>query len=487
MQRGNNVLRWSISKTGCDTDFKDITVVNNLPSTAIAGSDKAYCGTSNTITAVSATHGTGLWTKIAGNATIVSSTKNNSLVTNLSAGVNTFRWTVSTAACPSNASTDDMIITYDYPETADAGDGETLCSATFKLTGVAPAIGTGTWSIVSGSATFVDKNLGGTSVTVGSGVNVLRWEVVAGCPRTDNYEDVSIKDNRPTTATVGLPEVVCNPFINSMSGNIPSVGIGRWTDLTTGKTAVIVNSTLGTTKITNLKPGANTFKWTISSSGCTDSEVQIVVTNGQPAVVNAGSAQTVCRSTATLAADAPDIGTGAWSDLTGGSTPATFSDVNSRSSSVGNLKSGINTLRWTVSSPNGCGTYPSDVLITYRIPTATAGIDQTLCGTAGTLNGNTLLVGTGKWTVISGTATFANSANPKTTVGALGEGANKLRWTVTTTCATPFDEVVINNNKPTVSNPSTVAPVCATTATLKGNIVTNGTGTLGAVIYCAGQ
>ncbi len=82
----------------------------------------------------------------------------------------------------------------------------------------------------------------------------------------------------------------------------------------------------------------------------------------------------------------------------------------------------------------------SDVTITVsELPTPSdAGADQELCDTDNTtLSANTPTVGTGLWTVISGTAVFADATNPTTPVTGLSTGANVLRWTISNGSCTP--------------------------------------------------
>jgi hypothetical protein len=79
--------------------------------------------------------------------------------------------------------------------------------------------------------------------------------------------------------------------------------------------------------------------------------------------------------------------------------------------------------------------------------TANAGMDQTLaaCATTTTLAGNTPSVGTGMWSVVSGTATITTPSSATSGVTGLIVGATAtLRWTTTNGGCTPStDDVVI--------------------------------------------
>lgn len=76
-------------------------------------------------------------------------------------------------------------------------------------------------------------------------------------------------------------------------------------------------------------------------------------------------------------------------------------------------------------------------------PQANAGNDQSIIQTNTTLNGNAPAPGHGTWSVITGSATFADSSIYNTTVSGLGNGNNILRWTVAMGSCSSFDDVSV--------------------------------------------
>jgi hypothetical protein len=113
--------------------------------------------------------------------------------------------------------------------------------------------------------------------------------------------------------------------------------------------------------------------------------------------------------------------------------------------------------------------------------TANAGTPQTLeaCATTTTLAGNTPTVGTGEWSVVSGTATITTTSSPTSGITGLTVGATAtLRWTITNGGCTPSTaDVVIT----TVTGPSCLTYCTPTysTGSASGNEITNVTlGTL---------
>lgn len=106
----------------------------------------------------------------------------------------------------------------------------------------------------------------------------------------------------------------------------------------------------------------------------------------------------------------------------------------------------------------------------YRKPTtASAGPDQNICGTSATLAANdpTLPggIGTGIWTLVSGTATIASPTSPTSTVNLTSNSAT-FRWTITngTTCAASTDDVVIKKDvtPPVINCPADISTSAAT-------------------------
>ena len=127
-----------------------------------------------------------------------------------------------------------------------------------------------------------------------------------------------------------------------------------------------------------------------------------------------------------------------WTQTAGGTTNSVTVTTNGTSGTI------------TVTPSNGCGSGTSRTLITtvYSLPTtANAGTDQTLaaCATTATLAANTPTIGTGSWSVVSGTATITTPSSPTSGITGLIVGSTAtLRWTITNgSCSTSTDDVVV--------------------------------------------
>ena len=124
-----------------------------------------------------------------------------------------------------------------------------------------------------------------------------------------------------------------------------------------------------------------------------------------------------------------------------------------------------------VTASNACGTSASSctAITLSAMPIANAGADiNPACGiTTATLAGNTATVGTGAWSVISGTATVTSASSPTSGVTGLAvPGTANLRWTISNSpCADSFDDVVITTS-------ACGGPPCAyNSSNFTGNIV----------------
>ena len=210
---------------------------------------------------------------------------------------------------------DEVSITVEQaPTISAAGDDQTICAITATLAGNTPAIGTGIWTIVSGSGTFADASSPTTSVSnLAVGVNTFAWTISNGTC-TSSTDQVSINvDQNPVTPNAGTDQTIC---ATSSTLNATAVSGGSWTVIS--GSGIIANPALANSAVSNLSNGLNTFRWTISGGSCPDAfdEVSITV-DPNPTTAFAGNDQTICATTADLAGSTPTIGTGTWTLISG--------------------------------------------------------------------------------------------------------------------------------------------------------------------------
>jgi PKD repeat protein len=114
--QGDNLFRWSVFSThgGCDSASAIYTIRRDVsPAAANAGPPQTFCETSSTVMAANAATngGTGTWMLISGSGTVAEPNNPTSAVTGLGYGVNTFRWTISSALGICANTTSDVTIT----------------------------------------------------------------------------------------------------------------------------------------------------------------------------------------------------------------------------------------------------------------------------------------------------------------------------------------------------------------------------------------
>jgi uncharacterized delta-60 repeat protein len=174
-----------------------------------------------------------------------------------------------------------------------------------------------------------------------------------------------------------------------------------------------------------------------------------------PTTYCAGAAVSV-PYTITGTFNAGNIFTAQLSDASGSFTnPVTVGFITSTSSGTinANLSQGLATgnayrIRVVSDNPAVIGTdNGTDILINAIPSAAAAGFDQFLCTATSTfMTAQAPLVGTGTWSVVSGSATIANINSPTTQVTGLGAAPSTavLRWTTTNGSCSSQDDVTVN-------------------------------------------
>src|ERR1051326_6911934 len=275
-----------------------------------------------------------------------------------------------------------------------------------------PTVGTGTWTITSGTGGNLGNASSPTSTFSGTAGNAytLQWTITNGvCVSSD---DVNLTFNiNPTVANAGPDQTdstTCGLTTIKLVGNTPTVGTGLWTEVAGDGLGSFSNASSPLSNFTGTPGIAYTLEWAITNGACISRDSMDVILNINPTAANAGPDQTgiaMCGITSTtLAANTPTVGTGVWAIISG--TGGSFGNINSPTSTFSGSFGQAYTLRWTIT--NGVCSLSDDVNVSfYQTPTtANAGSDQTICGSSTTLAGNVPAVGTGTWTVVSGNGTF---------------------------------------------------------------------------------
>jgi hypothetical protein len=144
------------------------------------------------------------------------------------------------------------------------------------LNAIVPSVGTGTWSVVSGSGTFASPNAANSQVSgLAPGPNIFRWTISNGsCPVT--MDDVLvIRDASSTPANAGPDQTVFSPSA-TLAGNSPVTGFGFW--MLVSGSGFITSPNDPNTTVTGLGLGVNTFQWTLTGGFCPQTSDQVDIT-----------------------------------------------------------------------------------------------------------------------------------------------------------------------------------------------------------------
>lgn len=500
LTNGIYVFEWTVGLAGCqsNSDTMELSVLNT-PAAADAGADSfTVCGTTANLTGNTAAPAVGTWILKSGPASVVIQDVHNptSLITFADPGVYVFTWSIYAGVCQSGSNEDDVIVYVSFPGTTANAHASTpaiidVCNNNQVTLGAnTPAAGeTGIWTIIGNSPnspTIASLSNPTTSVTnLITGSYTFRWTITSGTYCTPSVSDVVV--NVSTQVNAGADQNLCNQTQTTLSGNVGSTG--TWIQSAGDAGPVLTPTGPYSVLVSNLDPTKNyTFRYTANAAYSCSAASDEVEVRGFPAptIPDAGIDQEICTdvsTSVTLTGNAPTVGTGSWSMVSGPSTP-TLNAGNVIT--VNGLVEGIYVFRWNITN-GGCTTYYDVVRVTvYDPPTpSVAGVNQTdACQLTVTLTGNTPTKGIGTWTQVAGpsSATIDFPNQPITTLSGLDAGTYRFRWTITngTICAPSFSEVevVFNGNSPTIPDAGDDQILCdVMTTVLDGNAITSGTGT----------
>ena len=446
-------LKWTLSD-GSTTSSDNVLITNNTATQAVTAGDEEICNNSLTINAnIYGAGENGKWTVVLGSGTFANDAANTTNVSDLSLGINKFEWKISKGIC----STKDTITITDNEVTANVEANKTICEDYTSISANEPSMGIGTWTIVSTSGNPIITDIHSPSTTItnlGTDTNSLQWTIVnEGC---SDYDNLIVTNDKTTTATAGTDKTICTNTTN-LSGNNPTDGTGQWSVVSGAGT--FSNQDYYNTQVSSVNVGTNTYKWKITKNACSsEDEVEIYYDYFE---ANAGDDAETCQNSYTLSANMLSGATGEWR-VTGGS--GTFADANSNSTEVTNIGNGANTYEWKLT--RGSCNHTDYVTITRNTPsTAVAGEDKETCNGTTSLSASEPAIGTGSWSVTSGTGIFANSLQTNTSVSNVGLGTNVYRWSVSFDVCSNYDEVNVVNNFVT-TNAGADQIICGTTSFL---------------------
>ncbi|MBL0743612.1 PKD domain-containing protein [Chryseolinea lacunae] len=396
-----------------ESTIESVAITPN-PTPPTAGTDQNFCGvfTSDPLDAT----GSGTWSFVGsvpiGRPAPSYSTNANDPTTQFiiggpaQAGEYTMRWTVIIGSC---TFTDDVVIDFGAnPDPIPVITPIPFCGTVGKMTMPNPSIGTGLWTVTSGSPaaiTIDDVNSPTSDVTLNGpgfayGPYTLKWEVTSGqCPSVSRTVDITFFEKPIATAPditgvcllPGAAVTTPIPLSGTYSGGAVS---GTWAVVTGNGTITSVVSGGGNVTATYNANNADYLAGTpikvkliaipSGASNCSPGEDEVTITVDRRPEVNVGAATLdVCESFVQMTAEkpAPFGATGRWT--TTGSV--TFDDDTDPETFVRNLPApgGSVTVTWTLTSigGNSCTDF-KNILIRRITPPAAANITANLCEVA---------------------------------------------------------------------------------------------------------
>jgi PKD repeat protein len=360
----------------------------------------------------------------------------------------------STAQGTCNAVASSMILTITPAPTASAGAAQTVCTnnAVVSLNGTVTVATGGVWTS-SGTGTFGNTASLATTYTP-SAADKTAGTVTLTLTTTGNGTCNAVSSSKTITitaapsASAGAAQTVCaNNAVVSLNGTVTVATGGVWTSSGTGtfgNTASL--ATTYTPSAADKTAGTVTLTLTTTGNGtCNAVSSPITVTITPAPAVSAGSNSTVCaNANASLNGTVTSATSGIWSGGTGTFSPSNTTLTATYTPSASEIAAGTMVLTLTSTGNGNCTAVTNQMTlnITPLASIANAGADQNVCTSTATLNATTPAIGTGTWTVFSGPASITNTGSPASGVTALS-GASKLVWTVSNTCSSTSDTVVV--------------------------------------------
>ena len=448
---------------GCVSAASSNVVINSQPDTpaapVIGTITQPTCALSTGSVALSGLPATGTWTltRIPGNVTI-SGTGTTRTVTAIPPGAYTF--TVANAAgCVSPASAEFVINV--QPVTPNAPVIGTITHPTCELATGSTVLEnmpeSGEWTLIRypGGSTSTGTGSSATISSLPAGTYNFAVRNADGC--TSGVSANAVINAQPPTPNAPVVGTITQPTFVVGTGSVVLSGLpssGTWT-LIRYPDGFTSQGTGTTRTVSGLEPGTYTFAVT-NSVGCTSLPTGDVVINARPGapVVVINNPPTICENE-TTDLTAPAVTAGSDANLTFSywtNEAATEAYGTPQAATAG-------TYYIMGTSTAGYYTIKPVVVTADEIPVANAGEDQVLKYLFGTtLNAEIPEIGTGIWSLVSGTGDLFNFAAPLTAVSGLSIGANVFSWTVTNGACDPVsDEVTVTVNDlliPTLITPN---------------------------------
>ncbi|MBK7030046.1 MAG: hypothetical protein IPH45_12910 [Bacteroidales bacterium] len=382
------------------SDATDAMVLNiNRQATVNAGADATICETagSYTLAGAVASHATAyLWTT-SGTGNFNNATTLNPVYTpsaaDIAAGTVTLTITASSAA-PCVSASDAMVLDISRQAVVNAGADASICEGSaYTVSGATATFAASiTWTVQEQVGSLNDGTLTPTyTPAVGeTGVITLTLTATSDAPCTDATDQMTITITPAATVSAGADATICETGSYTLAGSsVANAASVLWSTSGTGTfNNISALHPIYTPSAADITAGAVTLTITATPAApCAAVSDAMVLNINRQATVNAGADATICETAGTYTLSGA-VASYATAYLWATSGTGTFDDATTLNPvytpSVADITAGSVTLTITASSAAPCSDATDAMVLNINgQATVNAGVDATICETAG--------------------------------------------------------------------------------------------------------
>lgn len=259
--------------------------------------------------------------------------------------------------------------------TVSAGPDQSICQDGVQMAASIPPIGSGTWSLVTGTGVLSNPIDPFATVTgLGLGANTFRWNIsTPGCPNVAFADVIIVRSQPPVPAQAGADRFNCGPT-DTLSATVPPIGAGQWSVIFGN--AVLADPLNPNTTVSGLSVGENIFRWQVTNGTCQSVFDEMKIIRQTPHTApTVGPDTSICGLEASLFSVKPTDGNGWWELVSG---TGDIDNIYSTAPEVTGLSEGPNVFRWV--TDNACGEPSSakQTITVFNFVYADAGADTTI-------------------------------------------------------------------------------------------------------------
>jgi len=432
---GVDTINYTVTNT-CGTAVAVWTdTVNANPNAGAISGSNTVCAGANLTLSDAATGGA--WSSSNAHATVA-----GGVVTGVSAGADTIRYTV-TNSC-GTASAIKIITVNPLPAPGTISGASTVCVlSAITLTDTSSG---GTWSASNSTATVA----GGIVTGISAGLDTISYSVTNSCGIAAATKVVTINAN-PDAGVISGGTSVCAGSNITLSSTVAG---GTWT----ARNAKASVNSGGI--VTGITVGQDTLIYSVTNSCGTAKDTVMLTVSPLPVAGAITGASAVCQSGTIFLSDT----------ATGGVWGAANSNASVTSGAVTGTAGGTDTITYSVT--NSCGTAVATHVVTISPlpdPGVITGSNFVCISAAITL---TESVTGGSWSASNGSATVLSSG----VVGGVSVGADTIIYSKTNSCGTSTATHIVNVNSVVEASSITGASsVCVGANTSLSDSTTGGT------------